>query len=240
MESTAYIALSRQMVLREHMALLSNNLANLQTPGFKGEQPLFVEYLETSSPDDPHSYVQHLSLVRDFAPGALAGTGNPLDLGIEGDGFFTVETPDGPRFTRNGAFSLDAEGRITMLSGEPLLGEGNVPIQVPPNSGDIAIAADGTVSTEIGQIGRIALVGFADTQQLQKVGNGLYDPGTQPAVPAVDAEIHQGVIEGSNVQGVVEMTRLIDTVRSYQAASKLVDEEHSRLRKAIETLVATT
>jgi flagellar basal-body rod protein FlgF len=240
MESTAFIAISRQMVLREQMTVLSNNIANLQTPGYKGEQPLFVEYLDTSTPSDPQSYVQHLSLIRDFNPGPLESTNNPLDLGIKGDGFFTVSTADGPRYTRNGTFTLNADRQITTLAGEPLLGQGDAPIQIPPDSGAIVIATDGTVSTEVGQIGRIPLVTFADKQQLKKIGDGLYDPGTQPTQPAEGAEIHQGMIEGSNVQGVVEMARMVDTVRSYQSANRLIDEEHQRLRKAIDTLVATT
>ncbi len=239
MENTAYIALSRQMVLRQKMDLVAHNLANLNTPGFKGEDMLFVEYLDSSNRQEPLSYVQNISLIRDLEPGTLTPTENPLDLAIKGEGYFAVDTPEGQRYTRNGAFSLNAERQIVTAGGLALLSDAGTPLAIPANSGAITIARDGTVSSERGQIGKIGLVTFANEQQLQKIGGGLFDAEDQPPEPLPDGEVHQGMIEASNVKGVIEMTRMIETLRSYQASSKLIDEEHRRQREAISRIVAT-
>ncbi len=239
MESTAYIALSRQSVLREKMAVVAQNLANITTPGFKAEDMLFVEYLDESSPSGAVSFVQSISLIRDFAPGPLSATGNALDLAIKGEGYFTVETPEGPRFTRNGSFSLNGDGEVVNSEGLALLDDANAPLVIPANSGSITVARDGTISTERGRVGQITLVRFEDERRLKKIGGGLFDAGGEIALPLENGEVHQGMIEGSNVKGVVEMTRMIDTVRSYQSASRLIDEEHRRIRDAINRLVAT-
>lgn len=239
MENTAYIALSRQMVLRQKMDLVAHNLANLNTPGFKGEDMLFVEYLDTSTPQEPLSYVQNISMIRDLENGTLTPTDNPLDLAINGEGYFVVETPEGRRYTRNGAFSLNAERQIVTASGLALLSNAGSPLEIPANSSAITITRDGTVSSERGPVGRIDLVTFANEQQLKKIGGGLFDAEDQQPEPLQDGEVQQGMIEGSNVKGVVEMTRMIETLRSYQAASKLIDEEHRRQREAISRIVAT-
>lgn len=239
MENTAYIALSRQMVLRQKMDLVAHNLANLNTPGFKGEDMLFVEYLDTSTPQEPLSYVQNISMIRDLENGTLTPTENPLDLAINGEGYFVVETPEGRRYTRNGAFSLNAERQIVTASGLALLSNAGSPLEIPANSSAITITRDGTVSSERGPVGRIDLVTFANEQQLKKIGGGLFDAEDQQPEPLQDGEVQQGMIEGSNVKGVVEMTRMIETLRSYQAASKLIDEEHRRQREAISRIVAT-
>lgn len=239
MENTSYIALSRQMVLRQKMDLVANNLANLNTPGFKGEDMLFVEYLDTSDQQEPLSYVQNISLVRDLKPGPLVATENPLDLAIKDKGYFTVETPEGPRYTRNGSFSLNAERQVVTLAGLPLLDTAGSPLTVPDNTNAITVARDGTISSETGQIGRIGLVNFANEQGLKKVGGGLFDAEGQLPEPLADGEVHQGMVETSNVQGVVEMTRMIETQRSYQSASKLVEEEHRRQREAISRIASS-
>lgn len=239
MESTAYIALSRQSVLREKMDVVAQNLANITTPGFKAEDMLFVEYLDESSPNDPVSFVQNISLIRDLSPGPLSATGNPLDLAIKGEGYFTIETPEGPRFTRNGSFSLNGDGAVVNSAGLALLDDTYAPLVIPANSGSITVARDGTISSELGQIGRVALVRFEDERLLKKIGGGLFDAAGELPLSVENGEIHQGTIEGSNVKGVVEMTRMLETVRSYQAASRLVDEEHRRIRDAINRLVAT-
>jgi flagellar basal-body rod protein FlgF len=151
MENPGYIALSRQMVLRRQMDLLANNLANLTTPGYRGESMLFVEHLKPTQPREQVAFVQDLATVRDLRAGPMSHTGNPLDLAIKGEGYFAVETPEGERYTRAGGFTLDPDGQIVTVKGYPLLGKGGAPITVPPDSGAVTVARDGTVSSDQGE-----------------------------------------------------------------------------------------
>lgn len=238
MENTGYIALSRQAALRQQMDLVANNMANLNTPGYKGEDMLFVEYLDETVAQQPLSYVQNIGLVRNLEPGPMVPTENPLDLAIQGEGYFSIQTPEGPRYTRNGTFSLNAEGQVVNAAGLALLDNAGAPIAVPEGSGDITIARDGTISGDAGQIAQIGLVNFENEQALEKIGDGLLDAGDQLPAPVAEGEIVQGMIESSNVKGVIEMTRMIEVLRSYQSASRLINEEHRRLREAISRLTS--
>lgn len=239
MENAGYIALSRQMVLRREMDVIANNMANLNTPAYKGQSMLFVEYLETSDSGEKMSFVQDIALVRNLTEGALTTTDNPLDVAISGNGYFEVETPVGPRYTRNGVLQLNADGQLVTSSGLPVLGEGGTPITLPPNSAGVTITRDGTISTDQGPAGRLRVVRFENEQAMVKLADGLYDPDGQDPLPADDAEVMQGMIEGSNIQGILELTRMIETVRSYSKTGKLVNDEHERLRRAIQSLGGT-
>lgn len=238
MENTGYIALSRQLVLRQQMNVVANNLANMNTSGFKGERMLFSEYLNKTEDGKLLSFVQDLAVYRDLQQGPMTRSGNPLDLAISGEGYFKVETPGGERYTRRGSFTLDERGRIVTPEGHPVLTAGDAPITIPTDSNTISITRDGTVSTEDGEVGRLQVVGFEREQYLTRTENGLYDAGEEQPEAVQEPDIQQGMIERSNVQGVVEMTRLIETVRSYQSASKMTENEHERQRKAIDKLVS--
>ena len=239
MENAGYIALSRQMTLRREMDVIAHNMANLNTPAYKGESMLFVEYLEKTDSGEKMSFVQDIALVRNLTEGQLNATDNPLDTAISGDGYYEVETPLGPRYTRNGAFRLNAEGEVETANGDKVLDDGGNPIVLPPNSRDVTITRDGTVSTDRGPAGKIRLARFEDEQALIKLANGLYDADGQEALPAEGAEIVQGMVEGSNVAGIIELTKMIETVRRYSATGRMVNDEHERLRRAIQSLGST-
>lgn len=236
LENPGYIALSRQMVLQRQMDVLANNLANLTTPGYRGEAMLFAEHLSRTDPREKISFVQDLSTVRDLGAGPLTHTGNTLDLAIRGEGYFTIETPDGARYSRAGGFTLDADGQVVTARGQALLGDGGGPIVVPSGTSTITVARDGTLSTEQGEIGRIRLVTFENEQALAKRAAGLYDAAGQEPLPVADPVIEQGKLEGSNVAGIVEMTKMMSAVRSYQSAANMANQEHERQRRAIDTL----
>lgn len=239
MENPGYIALSRQMVLQRQMDVVAHNLANLTTPGYRGEGMLFVEHLQRTEPQEKIAFVRDLATFRDLKAGPLNHTGNPLDMAIRGEGYFTVETDEGPRYTRAGSFTLDPTGQVVTAEGFPVLGESGAPLVVPTESSALQVARDGTVSTDQGEVGRIRPVRFENEQALKKQAAGLYDPAGQAPVPIDQPFIEQGKVEGSNVTGVVEMTKMISAVRSYQAAAKMSDEEHQRQRRAIDALSAT-
>ncbi len=236
MENAGYIALSRQMTLRREMDVIANNMANLNTPAYKGESMLFVEYLESTESGEKMSFVQDIALVRNLTEGPMTATENPLDTAISGEGYYEVETPLGPRYTRNGAFRLNIDGELVTASGDKVLDDRGNPIALPPNSQDVTITRDGAVTTDQGPAGTIGLVRFDNEQALIKLANGLYDADGQDALPAEDAEIVQGMVEGSNVAGIIELTKMIETVRRYSATGRMVNDEHERLRRAIQSL----
>jgi len=238
MENSLIVALARQSVLARQMDAISNNLANLNTAGFKSESMVFKEQIESAGDNQVISLVHDVTYFRDTTAGPMTNTDNPLDLAIRGEGFFAVETDDGQRYTRHGVFQLDRQGRVVTSDGHPLLGAGGAPITVPPNTSNIIVARDGTVSADAQKIGRIELFSFENPAALSKIGNSLYEAKGQAPQATRDSDIAQGMVEGSNVNGVVEMTRMIDTVRSYQSAGKLVEMEHKRILDAINTLVA--
>lgn len=239
MENSLTIALSRQSVLSRQMDVIATNLANLETAGFKAENMIFTELLEQTAEGEVLSLVHDVSFVRDLSEGPMVGTQSPLDLAIHGQGYFVVDTPDGERYTRHGVFQLDDGGQIVTTEGHPVLNNGGAPIVVPLDTSRITITRDGTISADAQEIGQIKLVSFENPQALSKIGSGLYEAIGQTPTTDPDSEVLQGMVENSNVKGVVEMTRMIDTVRSYQAAAKLADTEHQRILDAIEALVST-
>ncbi len=239
MENSITIALARQSVLARQMDVIATNLANLETAGFKAENMIFAETLEKTADGEILSLVHDVGFVRDLSEGPMVGTQSPLDLAISGQGYFVIDTPDGERYTRHGVFQLDDLGQIVTTEGNPVLNSGGAPITVPLETGTITITRDGTVSADAEEIGQIKLVGFENPQALSKVGSGLYKAIDQSPTPDPESEVLQGMVESSNVKGVVEMTRMVDTVRSYQAAAKLADTEHQRILDAIDALVTT-
>jgi len=238
MESPALITLSRQLTLRREMDVVANNIANMNTPSYKGEKMMFVEYLVEPQKDQPLSFVQDYGMVRDMTEGPLAATNNPLDIAISGDGFFTVETENGARYTRSGRFQLDRDGQVTNQLGQPLLTAGGQPIVVPPGSGPITIASDGTLSAGTQVLGTIGVVTFEKPKEMQREANNLFNTD-EPPQPAADSQIMQGMLEESNVSGIAEMTKMIEIHRRYTSNQRLMQQEHDRIRRSISRLTGT-
>ncbi len=236
MENTTYIGLSRQLVLERNLEVVANNLANMTSSGFRAETLLAEPVLVDAGSRQRLAFVQDVAVVRDFSPGHLTPTDNPLDLAIDGSGWFVFETPEGPRYGRGGQFSLNEQSEIINAEGNRLLDDGGSPITLPQDQGEIAVAADGTISTASGVIAQIDLVSFANEQALRKVGHGLFSSEQAPD-PATGARISQGVLETSNVQPIVEMTRMMATVRAYEGSQRLVETHHEMQRQAIERLM---
>ena len=236
MENAVFIGLSQQMALKRRMDITANNLANVNTTAFKSEHPLFEEFLVEKSTESSVSYVQDYGSYRDLREGEFTRTGRPLDLAISGDGYFTIQSDQGIRYSRNGSFRLNPNGDIVTINNEPLLDENGRVITVDVQNQETSIAPDGTVTTAPGQTQKIGLVSFDNPQILKQVGNGLYDAGDYTGQPAVEAKIMQRTLEKSNVQPILEMTAMIDIMRAYQSAQQLLDSEHDLQLKAIEEM----
>jgi flagellar basal-body rod protein FlgF len=238
MESTAYIALSRQMALGRRMEVIANNIANAASSAYKAEALLLEPVPVEAGPRERLAYVQDIGMVRDLAAGPITATGNPLDLAIEGPGYFTIQTADGVRYGRSGQFRLNELGEVVTAAGDPVLDDGDAALALPLDTGPIAIAPDGTLSSPAGVVGRIEVVAFLDEQALRKVGGGLYRADEAPA-PAEGTRLVQGALEGSNVEPVIEMTGMMTTLRAYQSTQRVIETHHELQRRAIERMLET-
>jgi flagellar basal-body rod protein FlgG len=165
----------------------------------------------------------------DFAPGALRPTGGPLDLAIDGDGFFIVETPAGARYTRDGHFVLDSEGRVVTTDGHPVVGSGGA-ITLPV--GMVAVDSDGRISVDGAAVDVVRVVEVSDPTRLRKVGNNLFEGGGQTET-AVAGRIQPGALEASNVNPVVEMAAMIEVMRLYEAAQRAMQTTDAVVAKAV-------
>lgn len=248
MENTLLVALSRQIALGRELDVVANNMANVNTHGFRREAMQFQEYLMPVASADGFpvqdrrlSYVQDRTTYHDFQPGPLERSDNPLDVAIEGDAFFVVSGADGTgeRYTRNGAFQIDPQGRLVTSTGNAVLGESG-PITLDPQDPEFTIARDGTVSNHDGIRGHIRLASFTSPQGLMKDGDSLFRLGEgqpAPTTPAPGAvRVAQGMIEGSNVRSVIEMSRLIEINRSYASLAGLIQRSDDLRKSAVERL----
>ena len=173
--------------------------------------------------------------VHDMSNGELVTTGNQLDVALDGDGYFVVSTPAGERYTRNGSFGRDDQGRLVTSAGNPVLDESGSEIQLSAEETQLTIARDGTLSTEQGVRGRLGVVMFANPQELKLEGDSLW-ASLQTPEPAADTRVLQGMVEQSNVQPVVEMVRMIDNLRAYQASTELLNAGEELSRRAVQKL----
>jgi flagellar basal-body rod protein FlgF len=220
------------------MAVLANNIANASTTAFKAERLMFAEYVGKTTQGVTLSFVQDVAVIRDTSEGAFVNTGNTLDLSINGDGYFSVDTNDGIQYTRNGRLRLDEEGRIVTSTGHAILDEDGREIVLTGNEVTIDITPDGTVSTENGVIGQVGLVRFANEQALRPTESGMFETDQAHEV-ATEARVVQGMLEESNVEPIIEMTKMIDAMRGYQGTQRIVETEHERQRTAIQALTET-
>jgi len=239
------VLLSGQMALLNSVDIISNNIANASTTGFKREGIQFETYLSKPSPKQSVSFVYDRASYRDMTPGTISSTGNPLDLAIQGKGYFQIQTPQGTQYTRDGAFRTDNQGQIVTSTGEPVLGVSGAPIILPDNADSITISGDGFLTAQVGtsasraQLGQIGVVKFANDEAVIPAGNGMLTT-TQAPIPVTGNAIVQGAIEDSNVKPVTEITNLIRLQRAYEQATNLVGMENSSLSDAIDKLSATS
>ena len=240
MDNVSLLSLSYQLAAFRSIDVIANNIANVSTPGFKRESVKFEEILQQVKPGEDEkgahsmSFVKDAGVLRDLSGGRMESTGAPFDLAINGNGYFVVQTPQGERYTRNGHFTLNPDGIVVTEAGDQLMGDGGA-ITISPDDGDISFGPDGTISGKQGQLGKLRLVDFANPRALQKQGESLYST-TQTANPAESASVSQGMLESSNVQPVVEISRMIEVMRSYEATSQLEKGSSDMKRSAIQKL----
>jgi flagellar basal-body rod protein FlgF len=228
--------LSRQVGLRQQVDVIAHNVANLSTAGFKREDLAFATHVERLDlPGSSLALAKVASTHTDFRPGALERTGNPFDFAIDGAGFFTVETADGVRYTRDGRFSANQLGELVTATGHRVLDDGGAPIFIPAQVSDLTLSSDGTLSAPDGApLGVLGIRTLPDGF-LRREADGLFAAADE-AEPALDAKVVQGFVEGSNVNPVRELTDLIEAQRAYERGRAMLDAEHERIWRMIEKL----
>ncbi len=240
MTNPLYTVLSRQSALMQELNAVANNIANADTVGYRAERAFYSEYVQALDPaqSGPGSLSQTRIAGQFFnaETGSLIDTGGVLDIAIEGEGFFLVETPAGQRLTRAGAFALDQEGGLSTSQGAAVLSEAGAQIAIPLDASTITIAADGTVAADGQPAGRLAVVNAPQTA-LRREGDNLFVSETPPT-PVLNGRVRQGFLEDSNAKPVLEMTRLIEIQRAYETGQQLIAHEDDRIQQTIQALGA--
>lgn len=223
MSSGAYVALSGMRARAEQLDRLASDLANVGTSGYKAERS--TTSAAERELDRFNGLLQSAIDVAggpravDFRPGAIQSTGRELDFAIEGRGFFSIDTPDGVRYTRNGHFTRRADGMLTTAEGHPVLGEKG-PLQLPAAGGAVTIAEDGQIRVGGTAVGKPKIVDFADYNSLAREENAAFRGAAAAETPAAGATLMSGVLEGSNVSVVERMAQLAEVSRAFEALQR--------------------
>jgi flagellar basal-body rod protein FlgF len=253
MDNALLVGISRQVTLGRELEVVANNLANLNTTGYKSDSSIFEQFLmpEASAEAFPPgsrqiAYVQDRATWHNLSPGPLQRTGGPLDVAIDGNAFLVVQTAAGQRYTRNGALQISSTGALVTSAGDPVLGVGG-PIQFQITDHDISIGEDGTITVREGASatsdsvrGQLQLAQFANAGALQKQGANLFSaPAGVTSQPApANVRVVQGSIEQSNVSAVTEMARMVEITRTYEQISSLLQQENAQRTSALDKLSA--
>ena len=244
MQNTLLVGLSRQVALGRELDVVANNIANINTAGFKADGSIFEEFLNSNARADQSgsrvSFVRDRGTWHDLSAGPVEKTGNPLDLAVDGKGFLVVQTPRGERYTRNGSFQINNTGELVTSEGFQVMGEAG-PLKFQPTDNQVSISADGTISVREGnaktdsQRGRLRMVSL-DGTSMNKDGNGTFSVVNGAAQPTKASRIIQGSVEKSNVRAVVEMTRMIEVTRSYTQVANMLSQQADMQRSSMTKL----
>ena len=218
-----------------NVEVISNNIANISTTGFRREGVIFSEYVKRLEDAPSLSMARASARLVDLSQGELSRTGGDFDFAIQGDGFFLIETPDGQHLSRAGHFTPNAEGELVNPDGYRLLDAGGAPIFVPPDVGSVSLANDGTLSAQGVPLAQVGLWQPVDPISLRHVQGTLFsadaaEPMEEPGL------ILQGYLESSNVNPMAEIARMIEVQRAYEMGQKLLDREDERIRNTVQTL----
>ena len=250
MENAVLIGLSRQTALQRELEVVANNIANINTTGFKADGAVFGEFLRNKASADQFAVQdRRLSLVQDrmswhdMSQGTVQQTGGPLDVAIDGEGMLVIQTPGGERYTRNGALQINNLGELVTLNGDKVVGENGTMI-FQQTDRDIVVTKDGTIKVREGQSlnsdttrGKLRVVRFADMQPLRKDGASSYSApeGVTPQI-IEQPNLVQGSIEKSNVRSVVEMARMIEVSRAYTEVATMLAQQNDLRKNSLQQL----
>lgn len=230
MSNAIYAALSRQAALKSELADLANNIANASTVGFRRDGQIFSEFVNATPGEPSISQTRIGGRVIDNTRGEFVQTGGAFDIAIEGEGYFVVQTPQGERLTRAGAFQTNEAGSLTTAEGHLLHGAGAGTIDIPAGAQNIIIAPDGVVSANGAVIGAVRIV-MSDQFRLVREGSTLFRSDAD--LVDVAPSLRQGFLESSNVKPVLELSRLIEVQRAFEIGQQLLSGESERIERAV-------
>ncbi len=246
MENALLIGLSRQVALSRELDVVANNVANIETNGFKRRSSNFQEFLMPvakaeafKNGDKKLSYVVDQGTNLSFTPGALSRTDNPLDVALKGDAMFVVRGTTGERYTRDGAFSINSKGELVNASGKQVVTDQGV-LRLAPGETNLRISGDGQISSSSGTKGKLKLVTFSNPQVLKNEGANEFSSIIAPKTAGKDARVEVGFVEKSNVSPVLEMSRLIEINRAYQTVANMMTQTDALRKTAIQKLADVT
>ena len=235
MDPITAVAASGMRARMESLDLLANNVANASTGGYKADREFYSLYVgpESAAESDPPSTMPVIERHwTDHSQGVLQNTGNALDMALSGKGFFAVDGPKGPLYTRNGNFHLAADGRLVTAEGYPVRGATGTPLALQ-GSATIDVASDGTVQQNGAVVGQLAIVDFTSTAGLAKQGD-TYFIASGPGAPASGATVEQGKLEASNSGTADAAVRLVSIMRQFEMMQKAVSLGEDMSKQAIE------
>jgi len=249
MSGSIYMAATGAMANEKRLQLLSNNLANANTVGFKKDRGRFLAFNLSEASNSKNlpvkrgesqaaEYWMEYSTYTDFSTGGLKKTGSPFDLALSGNGFFCVQTPDGVLYTRRGDFTVNADEVLVTQDGWPVLGQsGEIQIKLSKPSDDkreFSVSEDGAVTVDGSQVDRLRIVDFTQSHALEKAGHNYYRALQPNALEELDEglRVSQGYLELSNVDTIRMMTEMIEVLRGYESYQKMmrsVDDMNAKL-----------
>lgn len=240
MQNPVYVGISGQISLDRRMETIARNMANVNTPGFRSEEMKFDTLVSAVARDNDKNVnfasagKSYISTVR----GPITQTANPLDLAVNGDSYFSLQTPNGQVYTRDGRMIMTEDGGLVSVQGYPFLDNGGAPLQIEPANGAPRIASDGAIYQNNVQVGAIGLYEFQPNSKLSygPTGSVVPDRAPVPVQGGPNNGVIQGFVENSNVNGVTEMTRLIEVTRAFERVESMMRQQEDRSAQAIQTL----
>ncbi|PLW75504.1 flagellar basal-body rod protein FlgF [Cohaesibacter celericrescens] len=241
MPSSTYVSLSAQVAMENRMNSIARNVANINTAGYRAEEISFSETMSDVS-KAPVSFVSMGETYISRQQGAITKTGNALDLAIEGEAWFSIQRGNEVAYTRDGRLNLDQTGTLTTVNGEPILSANGTPIQMDPEGDSPYVQADGEVVQGEQNVGRIGLFELNEGEKLTRYGGSAVLPEgiAFPLQDLTKARIVQGFVEGSNVNAMTEMTKLIMISRAFESAAKAMETTENAQSEAIRELGSTS
>lgn len=237
MATSTYVAISAQMAMERRLEAIASNIANVNTAGYRAVGLQFsTELQQVGGSQVAYSSPGEAYVIRDQGP--ISHTGNSLDVAVDGNGWFGLETPTGTVYTRDGRFHLTAQGDLQSVDGYGVVDSGGSPITLDPTAGPVQIGEDGTISQGGKQFGAIGLFLIPADAKLTRHDNSAVIPD-KPVEPVQDTttnRVRQGYIEGSNVNPILEMTRLIEASRAFDQATAAINQDSQNSQEAIQTL----
>ncbi|SMX47428.1 flagellar hook-basal body complex protein [Actibacterium lipolyticum] len=236
MDNAGYTTLTRQAGLLREMQSVANNIANLSTTGYRGEGMIFAEHVRAvEGPSGSLSMASANVRNVDLQQGPLTETGGTFDFAIEGPGFFLIETPNGERLTRAGAFTPNEAGELATPDGYRLLDLGGAPIFIPPDAASVQVSPDGTLSADGRALSQVGVYSPASAADLSRDNNTSFAFQGE-LEPISDSSVLQGFVENSNVDPITEVARMIEVQHAYQLGQSFLEREDERIRGVLRTL----